>query len=85
MYRDYISENYVGACIKEILRPGLLPTDESPELAASPVGMPQLTNVYLQKITSDYKLNSKNYSLLMAINYYFYGGSVCSFIVSLYA
>ena len=42
MYRDYISENYVGACIKEILRPGLLPIDESLELAASIVGMPQL-------------------------------------------
>ena len=30
----------------------------------------------LRKITSDYKLNSKTYSLLVAINYYFYGGSV---------
>ena len=42
MYRDYISENYVGACIKELLHPGLLSIDESPELAAFPVGMPQL-------------------------------------------
>ena len=27
---------------------------------------------------TDYKSNSKTCSLLVAINYYFYGGSVCS-------
>ena len=34
-------------------------------------------------IISDYQFNSKTYSLIVAINYYFYGGSMCEFNYSI--